>query len=49
MDCPPGQKKSGRFRRVVVVETWPALVEVRLYLIFNNWKSRSLKWKKGVT
>ena len=26
MDCPPGQKKSGRYREVAVVERWP-LVE----------------------
>ena len=32
MDCPPGQKKSGRCREVAVVERWP-LVEVRLYLL----------------
>ena len=23
------------------METWPALVEVLLYIIFNNWESRS--------
>ena len=30
MDCPPGQKKSGHYREVAVMERWP-LVEVRLY------------------
>ena len=29
MDLPPGQKKSGRCRKVAVVGRWP-LVEVRL-------------------